>query len=63
MQVSRLIAFDNDLNLQAWSVFDHGAQVYELFLDPNGETYIGCADTHREAVQIATQYFKDVRSW
>ena len=51
MQAAHLVA--KEKNFEVWSIFDHGAQVYELFADPEGETYLGCADTRAECAYIA----------
>jgi hypothetical protein len=58
-----LIATDKKQNLEAYSVWDEAAQVYELFTDPNGKGYIGCADTRAEALKVAREWFADRASY
>lgn len=40
----------------AW---DASAGVYEVFADMEGETYIGCADTAREALSLAERHYAE----
>lgn len=44
---------------QIFGVFDRSAAVIELFLDENGESYIGCADTEAEALTVARDWLAD----
>lgn len=39
--------------------FDSTAKVFEIFLDTEGETYIGCADTRDECIAIAKKHATD----
>jgi hypothetical protein len=38
---------------EVWAKWDKDAEVYELFNDDEGSTYIGCADTMVEAIKVA----------
>ena len=41
---------------EIWAQFDQDAQVYQLFFDPDGETYTGwCVDSLKDA-KVASQY-------
>lgn len=39
--------------------FDDQAEVFELFLDSEGETYIGCFDTVEEAKRYTRQWMEE----
>ena len=39
-----------------FTIYDRDAEVFEIFLDERGESYIGCADTPAEAKKIARDY-------
>lgn len=57
------IAGHIDLGLEAWAHFDKDAQVYEIFTDESASCYIGCADTKKEAYQIALDWFEERMSY
>ena len=63
MNYPTLIATSPAQRLEVYSVWDDGAQVYELFADENGETYVGCADTRAEALAVAREWFNDRRAY
>lgn len=42
-----------------YSQFDRTAEVYELFTDTDGVGYVGCADSIREAKQIAKDFVEE----
>ena len=45
------------------AVFDESAQIYEIFLDSDLDTYIGCADTIKEAKEAAIWTIQDKKCW
>jgi hypothetical protein len=54
-----LLATDRTQGLEVWAVWDAAARVYELYTDPEGEGYVGEADTRQEAVQVARWLFNE----
>ena len=44
---------------EVWASWDKDAEVYELFNDGEGSTYIGCADTVPEAVTVAKLFIDE----
>lgn len=59
MQTVHLFASHKPKNLQCWSTWDESAGVYELWSDPDCQNYIGCADTRKEALAVAFDWFDD----
>lgn len=59
----RLLAKHEDLGCEVWIHFDESAEVYELFTDSEGEGYIGCADTVKEARLVARDWFEERMSY
>ena len=53
------IATDTKQGLEVWQTWDDSAQVYELWSDPDCQGYIGCADTRKEALAVAFDWFDD----
>lgn len=49
-----------DMGIDVWLTFDHGAQVYELWVGGPGEECIGQADTIAEANQVCNDYFEEL---
>jgi hypothetical protein len=47
---------------EVWAKWDSSAEVYELFNDDEGSTYIGCADTMAEAVNVAKLFIDEQTS-
>jgi hypothetical protein len=43
-----------------WGMWDEGAEVYDLYADPDGAEHLGCADTINEAKIIAMEYFQEL---
>jgi hypothetical protein len=54
-----LLAKDRAQDLEVWAVWDEAARVYELYTDPEGEGYVGEADTRPEAIQVARWWFNE----
>ena len=45
---------------EIWAQFDHTAQVWELFFDPEGETYTGwCCDSLKDSKAAAKYIFEE----
>jgi hypothetical protein len=42
-----------------WAQFDDSADVIELFTDPEGEGYVGCADDNAEAYKVAVEWVEE----
>lgn len=39
--------------------YDSTSKTFEIFLDPEGESYIGCADTRNECIAIAKNHAEE----
>lgn len=57
------IASSVDLGREVWAIWDATAEVWELFASPEGDDYIGCADTIPEAQQVAREWFNECMSY
>lgn len=42
-----------------WAQYDEGADVYEVFLDENGESYIGCCDDIAQALRLIEEWIAE----
>jgi hypothetical protein len=50
-------------NMEIWAQFDHTAKVYELFFDPEGESYTGWyVDSIKDAREAAKYILEDRES-
>jgi hypothetical protein len=56
----RLLTKHSDLGREVWVNFDKDAEVYELFASEAADDYIGCADTLKEAREIAQWWFEEL---
>lgn len=45
------------------AVFDDSAQLYEIFSDGSLEVYLGCADSIKEAKEVAVWTVEDKKGW
>jgi len=53
----------SDKGFEVWAVWDDAAQLYELFADQDGESYLGCADTRAECRSVARYIIDDRKSY
>jgi hypothetical protein len=54
----RLLA-DESKGLEVWTTWDDSAGGYEIFTDPEGEGYVGFADTKQDAMKIARWWIEN----
>ncbi len=63
MSKAKRIATFPDMGIEAWVRFDASAELYEVFASAECDDYIGCADTMREAHEVARQWFDERMSY
>ncbi len=44
---------------EVWAKWDDSAEIYELFASENGDDYIGCCDTLKEARDYALERWSE----
>ena len=59
-QQIRLFARHLDLGREVWVVWDHDAEVFELYTSERADTWLATVDWLSEAREIAMEYFSEM---